>query len=140
MSVLTISTDMDSFSRIYSGNQKEEYREIKPYYTSRMKKGFPFTMGLQIPKQSEGLKEVLIKVGVSSKSPSMIAKCLLTIDGGQEEWGAVPGEFYYVLKIEEIVSVSNIEKLEVMNKQEDPNKQEDSNAKDIDSEDMNSED
>lgn len=100
--MLTLSIDQDSFEEIRSGRKKEEYREIKPYYTSKLVKEFPFTMMLRIPKHEE-IRPVQFKVGVSPKAPKLLANCSLTMDGGQEEWGAVPGEWYYVLKIYSLV-------------------------------------
>lgn len=100
--MLTLSIDQDSFEEIRSGRKKEEYRELKPYYTTKLIKEFPFTMMLRLPKHEE-LRTVRFKVGVSSKAPKVLAKCSLTIDGGQEQMGTTPGEWYYVLKIIDLV-------------------------------------
>ena len=78
------------FDMILSGIKKEEYRDIKPYYTKRF--------------MSEGLfynrsAVILFRNGYSNKSPYFKALCSLYINEGKEEWGAIPGQKYYVLKI-----------------------------------------
>lgn len=96
--MLTLSIDTDSFEELKSGRKKEEYREIKPYYRTRLEKEFPFTMGLQLPK-SDVVKQVLFKVGVSPKAPKFMAECTLTINGCPEELGGKPEDWYYVLRV-----------------------------------------
>lgn len=78
------------FDMILSGIKKEEYRDIKPYYTKRF--------------MSEGLfynrsAVILFRNGYSNKSPYFKALCSLYIKEGKEEWGAIPGQKYYVLEI-----------------------------------------
>lgn len=94
---------------ILSGEKKEEYREIKPYWISRILKwlGYPKSEGkavMQMLKEQVTLKqrEVLFRNGYSSESPSFTAMCTLKIGGGYEEWGAVKGEKYFVFKIHEV--------------------------------------
>lgn len=41
----------------------------------------------------------MFRNGYSANSPSFTALVTLRIMGGKEEWGAVPGVKYYVLKI-----------------------------------------
>ena len=87
------------FDMIFSGEKKEEYREIKPYYRSRLRnEGFLDQYGL--PTLYQGW--VLFRNGYAGNSPSFIARCTLDIKQGREEWGAEPGREYYVLKILEI--------------------------------------
>ena len=45
------------FDMILSGEKKEEYREIKPYYTTR----FANLLGLSISGQTEEAKRLLLK-------------------------------------------------------------------------------
>jgi hypothetical protein len=77
------------FDMILSGEKKEEYREIKPYYTSRFPSGFKSFY-------------VMFRNGYSKNSPSFIAVCTLSIGFGHPEWGAEPNKKYYVLHIVEI--------------------------------------
>ena len=108
MFILTIKKKW--FDMILSGVKKEEYREIKPYYDSRLPKEFGmFKEGEKLVKANvfppADLSTVEVKFvnGYSRKSPSFIALCSLHIGTGKEEWGAEPGKLYYVLKIHEIV-------------------------------------
>lgn len=100
------------FNMILSGEKKEEYREIKPYYTTRLinvlgrdrlVKGEE-NKRLLLKSQDEKQFEVLFRNGYSSNSPSFTAICHLKVGAGKEKWGAVAGVEYYVLKIDRINS------------------------------------
>lgn len=87
------------FDMIASGEKTEEYREIKPYYRSRLRnEGFLDQYGL--PTLCQG--RILFRNGYAGNSPSLEALCSLDIKTGRPEWGAEPGVEYYVLKILEI--------------------------------------
>ena len=66
------------FDMILSGEKKEEYRDIKPYYDTRLMDTFG-----------------MIWVG-----DELIRS--LSAGYGREEWGAEPGKKYYILTIENI--------------------------------------
>lgn len=84
------------FDMILSGEKKEEYREIKPYYRSRLRnEGFLDQYGL--PTLHQG--QVLFRNGYAGSSPSFEALCSLDIKTGRPEWGAEPNTEYYVFKI-----------------------------------------
>lgn len=84
------------FDMILSGEKKEEYREIKPYYRSRLiNEGFLDRYGLPTIWQGH----VLFRNGYSKQSPAFEALCTVDIRTGKPEWGAEPGKEYYVLKI-----------------------------------------
>lgn len=96
---------------ILSGEKKEEYREIKSYYTKRFDNQLnrKLTIGGKKGTLNEWLRtdikyylDVKFRNGYSSASPSFNAKCQLMIGKGRSEWGAEPGKEYYVLKILEI--------------------------------------
>lgn len=91
------------FDMILSGEKKEEYREIKPYYKSRFIKAFNMGSDDSIWKHFSPY-EVLFRNGYSSTSPSFVARVSLKVDAGRTEWGAEPGVKYYCLCIEEIVT------------------------------------
>ena len=93
------------FNMILSGEKKEEYREIKSYYRSRLhNEGFLDQYWL--PTLYQG--QVLFRNGYVGNSPSFEALCSLDIRTGRIEWGAEPGKEYYVLKILEVRYESNI--------------------------------
>lgn len=81
------------YDMILSGEKKEEYREIKPYYTTRFKN----------ENMMDGsAHDVLFRNGYSSTSPSFMAKCRLRVGTGNSNWGAVPDTEYYVLCVEKV--------------------------------------
>lgn len=99
------------FDMIVSGEKKEEYREIKPYYDSRFMNAFGFLLvGGQMVYGEAAPEEIrkswpvpiVFRNGYSKESPEIICKCTLHFGEGKPEWGAEPGKLYYVLKIQEI--------------------------------------
>ena len=78
------------FDMIKSGEKKEEYREIKPYYGIRFAK-----LGVG----DNSIHEVLFRNGYSSNSPTIKCKVSIYQDYGVPSWGAFIGEVYFVLKI-----------------------------------------
>lgn len=89
------------YDMILSGEKKEEYRELKPYYRSRFSNVFPMYPYSGIPSPFSPLP-VLFRNGYSRESPSFVAWCTLDIGEGRPEWGAEPGKEYYILTITEI--------------------------------------
>ena len=95
------------FDMILLGEKKEEYREIKPYYQSRFRSVFEMSPYSFIPSGNEE-KQIMFRNGYNKNSPSFIADCTLDIKTGKEEWGAVKGVEYYVLKIHRVYNEKNI--------------------------------
>ena len=99
------------FDMIRSGEKKEEYREIKPYWNKRftneaMKQLGPLLIGytnkfLNLPFAIK----VTLRAGYNKNSPKMICKCVIHIGEGKQEWGAEFNKEYYVLEILEILEV-----------------------------------
>ena len=96
------------FDMILSGEKKEEYREIKPYYNTRFTHAFDMNCCDDIWEHNSPYT-VMFRNGYSSESPNFVARVSITINEGKPEWGAIPGEKYYVLHIEEIVSTYKCE-------------------------------
>ncbi len=117
------------YDMILSGEKKEEYREIKNYYTTRFctildpffnlrgknephysfndRKEYKKVNFPGMVKNTEFYKEsfqVTFRNGYAKTSPCFVAKCTLLVGTGKPEWGAEPGKEYYVLKILEIKS------------------------------------
>ena len=91
------------FEMIRSGEKKEEYREIKPYYDKRLLKCFEYTdykTFIVINHYDE--KYVIFRNGYSRNSPQIKCLCRLDIGVGKKEWGAEEGKQYYILRIKEI--------------------------------------
>ena len=95
------------FDMILSGEKKEEYREIKPYYRSRFNNLFCMAPYSGLPYGHDIVK-IMFRNGYSTNSPSFIAECTLDIKTGRTEWGAEAGKEYYVLKIKEILKEDKI--------------------------------
>lgn len=88
------------FDMTLSGEKKEEYREIKPYYTTRFRN---LWRGSLIGGKAE--RRIMFRNGYSSSSPSFIAICTIDTGTGREDWGAEPGKEYYRLHIKEVQRV-----------------------------------
>lgn len=84
------------FDMIRSGEKKEEYREIKPYYTTR------FANAGILNEYGAKPVPIIFRNGYRSDSPQFTASCRLRIGKGKPEWGAVDGEEYYILEIVEV--------------------------------------
>lgn len=89
--MLTLPIKKKWFDMILSGEKKEEYREIKPYYMSRF-------CGMCRADSHE----IRFRNGYSAQSPSFVARCMIEQGYGKPEWGAEEGKKYYVLKILEV--------------------------------------
>lgn len=92
--MLTLPIKKKWYDMILSGEKKEEYREIKPYYTSRL-----YSLVNIWVDNEQTVVPILFRNGYSSDSPTI--KCNVTISEnyGKEEWGAEKDKLYYVLKI-----------------------------------------
>lgn len=102
------------FDMIKSGEKKEEYREIKPYWTKRLNNEFDRMLKSIIPSNVErDLRKypqwltVRFINGYSPFAPQLICECKITIGTGKQEWGAELNKEYYVLTILEILEVKN---------------------------------
>ncbi|MCI8409314.1 MAG: ASCH domain-containing protein [Lachnospiraceae bacterium] len=112
--MLTLPTKKKWFDMELSGEKPEEYREIKPYWTTRFLKWLGFEKGeenkmLTMIKHGYFTKPRKIKFqnGYSANAPYFITMCTPQIGTGKEEWGAEAGKEYYVLKIHEIIEKKN---------------------------------
>lgn len=100
--MLTLPIKKKWFDMILSGEKKEEYREIKPYWFNRFKHKLNIyhygwyggTLSIE-----HGFGEVLFRNGYGSDKPTIKCKVEITEGFGKTEWGAEPNKLYYVLKI-----------------------------------------
>lgn len=84
------------FDKILYGEKTEEYREIKPYYTTRFANIGLLNIG---GRPTNSKVWIIFRNGYSSKSPSFEALCQLSIGLGRTDWGAETQTKYYKLKI-----------------------------------------
>lgn len=106
--MLTLPIKKNWFDMILSGEKKEEYREIKPYWENRFVKIFGEKAFYPRPSwvSDESViptVKIMFRNGYSKNSPSFVAKCTLSIGTGKEEWGAEKGKEYFILTIKEII-------------------------------------
>ena len=107
--MLTLPIKKKWFDMILSGEKKEEYREIKPYYISRFKNVFAMEPYSNLPVFDK--QKVIFRNGYSANSPSFTAVCSLDIKKGKSEWGAEQGVEYYVLTIHEIIREDGVHEI-----------------------------
>ena len=99
--MLTLPIKKKWYNMILSGEKKEEYREIKPYYTTRFHNLFHFDPFTDKPFETV-IHEICFRNGYSERSPFFIAECTLRIGTGKQKWGAIPNYEYYILQIKQI--------------------------------------
>lgn len=112
------------FDMILAGEKKEEYREIKSYWASRllsceremefqvfdemindMRHPFSSHLGVEELMYYFGVKfktfdAVLFKNGYSQNSPAALIQInCITISQGLKQWGAEPGIYYFTFKL-----------------------------------------
>lgn len=100
------------FDMISEGIKKEEYREIKPYWTNRIIKA----LDLNFEKDSPLFKNfieicpqnitIILKNGYHTNAPKIKCKCSVYIGKGRSEWGAQENKKYYVFYI---VGIENLQ-------------------------------
>ena len=88
--ILYVPIKIQWLQMIADGIKKEEYREIKPYWTNR------FTVdGLVLVDY-----HTVVYHGYGQYMPVACDVVDIRIGTGREEWGAVPGEKYYITEID----------------------------------------
>lgn len=112
--VTTLTIKKKWFDMIRSGEKKEEYREIKPYYDTRFMNAFGFILvggqmvyGENVPEEirQPWPVPIIFRNGYRADSPRIKCMCNIRFGTGKEEWGAVPGEVYYILEIKEVEDI-----------------------------------
>lgn len=90
MKILFLPLKKQWYDMIYSGIKKEEYRDIKPFWTVRLleKDGITF----------KGYTHVKFTLGYTHTS-MMFEIDSISIRTGNPEWGAESGREYYVIAL-----------------------------------------
>lgn len=109
--MLTLPIKRKWLEMIRSGEKKEEYRKLSPYYAARFKR-FIGCEYRPLPEEvvvntfrsvgSKGIpfERVILRAGYNSeRDPATMISGYITISTGNPEWGAAEGEEYYVLHI-----------------------------------------
>lgn len=104
---LKLTITREYFDMILSGIKKEEYREIKPYWTRRFEK-------LKKKHFQDEIYKPIIK-NIHFFNGAYFGKDIpnfkITLEGfkkgvGRSEWGAIPNKTYYVLELGEVHSIA----------------------------------
>lgn len=98
---------------IRSGEKREEYRAISPYYTSRFKVFIQYLyhnneVAEKVFRKATAERiriefhDVVLRAGYSLLSPAILISGKITVGPGSTEWGAEKGKEYYILHIEKM--------------------------------------
>lgn len=94
---------------IASGEKKEEYREIKPYWAKRLCDSYPGNIGGDFMAEHsvtaylfKKFDAVIFRNGYAKDAPVMCFRVKeIRKRGGYCEWGASPNKQYFVIKLGE---------------------------------------
>ena len=106
MKTLTLSLKKPWFDLIKAGIKKEEYREIKPFWTKRlMRPVIDYADGRisipDVPREFDTLVFTLGYPKADDMSRRMVLKNpKIRIGTGRTEWGAEPGKNYFVITLD----------------------------------------
>lgn len=94
--VLHLTLKKKWFDMIASGEKKEEYRDCVYFWDCRL---------LEPDCRLRHFDVVTFRNGYQKDAPTMTLKCEgIEIRSGRPEWGAVPYQVYYVIKLGERLS------------------------------------
>jgi len=95
MKTLTLNLKKQWYEMIESGEKKEEYREIKPFWMKRlMDANDPDGDGASFKK----FDQVKFVYGYTKRTMTFDI-AYMKVATGNMKWGAIPGEVYYVIGI-----------------------------------------
>lgn len=103
---------------IASGEKKEEYRELKPYWVNRLCHEFKGAIGGEFMNRHavisytfKSFDVVRFKNGYSKDAPVMDVECKeIKIDTGFGGWGAEPFTEYFVIQLGKVHSSTDKQK------------------------------
>jgi len=123
-SVLHLTLKKKWFDMILSGEKKEEYREIKPYWTKRLTHNsyinwlkpeldkLPNHVVEKLEDRNilyKHFRKVVFVNGYGDDKPAIIVELKSIIIGtGQSKWGGDENEYYYVLELGDVIYTKNI--------------------------------
>lgn len=88
------------FDMIASGEKKEEYREIKPYWDARLTENITFLPENIITRSCRHYDYAEFINGYGKYRPRMVFEVdYITTGNGNPEWGAKEGERYYIIRL-----------------------------------------
>ncbi len=91
--ILHLVLKKEWFDLIAAGEKKEEYRQLCEYWRPRL--------------EGRSYDFVIFRNGYRADSPRVKLECLgIRRDTGRPEWGAKPGELYYVVSLGKIIPIN----------------------------------
>lgn len=97
--MLTLPIKKKWYDMILSGEKKEEYRSFNKYYGARFSK-YGIDNGFRLL--------VAFRNGYGRHRPTLICEVEVNLGySDREDWGAVKGELYHVLKIHSVEEQEN---------------------------------
>lgn len=108
MKTLHLTLNKKWFDMIASGEKKEEYREIKPYWENRF---IDQKEQSRLDTQQGGCEVAWKDYSIVSANNGYASGCPnikwqhkgIRFGEGREEWGAEPGKEYFILEIGELI-------------------------------------
>lgn len=107
--ILHLNVTAKWFDMIESGIKLEEYRETKPYWIARFDNDV-YGWWIKIKDIYHKPTDVIIcfSNGYSKNRKQMYIKCNgLKLGDGRAEWGAIPGNLYFILSLGQIIHKEN---------------------------------
>lgn len=92
MATLDLVLKYTYYDMILTGIKREEYREIKPYWTKRINRSFSSC------RLFREVNRVRFHRGYTSTTMTYAVREVV-IDTGKPEWGAKPDKKYYVIRL-----------------------------------------
>jgi len=101
--ILHLNLQRKWFDMILSGEKREEYRKISPYWDRIFKLSYPRIKGkYYLPSDVK----ICFSNGYKKDRDQFCAQLIgVHIGYGLEKWGAIPGERYYILSLGDITDV-----------------------------------
>lgn len=106
--ILNLTLKKKWFDMIESGEKKEEYRELKPYWVTRLTNGiktYPSIHSIDGKGYEVDYKEfdfVLFRNGYAKDAPCILVECKgIDMGKGKSEWGAIKESF--IIKLGKLI-------------------------------------
>lgn len=103
--ILHLTLKKKWFDMILCGEKKEEYRELKTHWCRRLLCDKSMKIS-DYPKFYQ-IERIVFRNGYAKNAPEIVVECDgIVIREGREEWGAIKGELYFVIRLGKIISTS----------------------------------
>jgi hypothetical protein len=107
MKVLHLKLKKEWFDMIASGEKKEEYRDIKPFWWTRLVHIGAFSYLDPVVTQFKQYDAIHFMNGYSRKAPQLLIECKgILLAEGKHEWGA-SGRKQFTIKLGEILPLAS---------------------------------